>query len=63
MPEPGNESRLRRLRELMRRARLEAYVTCFWYGGEGEPEPTIPPDVAEIFRRLPADIETDFITD
>jgi hypothetical protein len=47
----------------MQRARLEAHVACFWRGGKGEPEPAIPPDVAEIFGRLPADIETDFSTD
>lgn len=63
MPEPDSDGRLRRLHELMRRARLEAHVTCFWRGGKGEPEPPIPPDVAEIFGRLPADIETDFGTD
>lgn len=63
MPEPESGSRLRRLREAMRRARLEAHITCFWRGGKGEPEPIIPPDVVEIFGRLPADVETDFDTE
>jgi hypothetical protein len=60
VPEPESDGRLRHLREVMQRARLEAHVTCFWRGGRGEPGPTIPPDVAGVFGPLPADIETDF---
>ncbi len=63
MPEPHHEERLACIRELMQRKHLEAHVTCFWYGSEGEPEPTIPPEAAAAFARLPADIETDFRTD
>jgi hypothetical protein len=67
----GNELRLigitlayplARIRELMQRKHLEAHVTCFWFGSEGEPEPAIPPEAATIFAHLPTDIETDFRT-
>ena len=61
-PDSPREKRLARIRELMQRDHLEAHVTCFWFGEEGEPEPTIPPEMAATFARLPADIETDFST-
>jgi hypothetical protein len=51
------------LHTLLQRKSLTAVVSCFWYGRVGVKPPTIPRAVAEFFRLLPAEIETDFDTD
>jgi hypothetical protein len=58
--EPGRAAALSRLTA---GRHLKAHVSCFWHGRAGAPIPTIPPQVTEAFRQLPAEIETDFDTD
>ena len=58
-PENSGDS-VKRLRDLLRDGHIEADVPVFLHGTAGQPRPTIPDDVREAFRRLPAKIEQDF---
>lgn len=51
------------LQALMRRKSLQAVVTAFWHGPVGARPPSIPRQVSDRLRQLPATIETDFDTD
>jgi hypothetical protein len=57
---PAHEQQLKQLHELMFRDGVKADVSCFWRGGPGTPLPSIPENVISSFRKLPAEIETDF---
>jgi Domain of unknown function (DUF4279) len=57
------EDTLRRLHDLMREDRLQADVSCFWYGKAGARPPGISAAICAALARLPAEIETDFWTD
>jgi Domain of unknown function (DUF4279) len=52
-----------RLRQLIADRGLKAHVSCFWHGKAGAQAPSIPAFAIDGFKRLPADIETDFDTD
>lgn len=62
LPE-GDGDRLARLQELMRDESAVAHIGCFWHGEAGARPPAIPPFAVAAFKRLPAEIETDFDTD
>jgi hypothetical protein len=62
LPE-GNSDRLVRLQELMRDESAVARISCFWHGEAGARPPAIPSFTIAAFKRLPAEIETDFDTD
>jgi hypothetical protein len=55
--------RFARLHQLIADRGLKAQVSCFWHGQAGARAPEIPAFAIDAFRRLPADIETDFDTD
>lgn len=59
----GDSDRLARLQEAMRNEGAVAHVGCFWHGEAGARPPMIPPFAVAVFKRLPAEIETDFDTD
>jgi hypothetical protein len=40
-----------------------AHVGCFWHGEPGVQPPAIPAFAIAAFKRLPAEIETNFDTD
>ncbi len=52
-----------RLQETMRQQALQAVVTCFWHGPPTVRKPSIPRPILELFRLLPAEVETDFEVD
>jgi hypothetical protein len=62
-PVADQDERLSELRDIMRRANLQAHVTCFWRGPSGANRPSISAAVTGALRRLPADIELDFATE
>ena len=58
-----DEDRFARLHQLIADRGLKAQVSCFWHGQAGARAPEIPACAIDAFRRLPADIETDFDID
>ena len=52
-----------RLHQLIVDRSLNAHVSCFWHGKAGARAPKIPAFAIDAFKRMPADIETDFDTD
>lgn len=57
----GDDGRnLRQLREIMDKRNLQAHLTLFWRGPPGAERPSISSAETAVFRRLQADIETDF---
>jgi len=42
---------------------LRAELRCFWHGSSGARKPSIPKNVSEILKFIPATIDTDFGTD
>jgi hypothetical protein len=52
-----------RLHQLMANRGLKAHVSCFWHGKAGIHAPELPTSAIDAFKRLPAEIETDFDTD
>ena len=56
-PEAGEESRIRKLREILERTQSRAHITCFW---RGESVPEIAVSFKSAIKPLNADIETDF---
>jgi hypothetical protein len=61
-PEPTDERRITKLREIMGRAHSHAHLTCFWHGDPSEAAPQIPDRFKAAVEPLAADIETDFAT-
>jgi Domain of unknown function (DUF4279) len=61
-PEPDDDDRVTRLRDVMGRAHARAQVSCFWHGKPGMQVPAVPDDVRAALTRLPATIETAFHT-
>ncbi len=59
----GNADRSARLHQLIMDRGLNAHVSCFWHGRAGASVPEIPASAIDAFKRLPAEIETDFDTD
>lgn len=59
-PEPKDNPRISKLRDILERAHARAHVTCFWHGDPGEPAPQIPARFKSAVSPLGADIETDF---
>jgi hypothetical protein len=59
----NDPARFLTLQKLMRRQGLQAAVTCFWHGPPGAKKPTLPRPLVELFKTLPADVETDFEVD
>ena len=59
-PEAGEDSGIRKLREILERTHSHAHVTCFWRGERGEPVPEVPMSLKSALKSLNADIETDF---
>jgi uncharacterized protein DUF4279 len=61
-PEPGENRRISKLREVLERTHSRTHVTCFWRGDPGEPAPPIPARFKSAIEPLAADVETDFST-
>jgi hypothetical protein len=59
-PEPQDDRRVSKLREILDRRHSGAHVTCFWRGDPGEAAPKIPERFKAAIHPLAADIETDF---
>jgi hypothetical protein len=58
-PAPGDDSRIRKLRSILKHDHLRAHFTCFWRGDPGETAPRIPLRFRSAIKPLGADIETD----
>jgi hypothetical protein len=58
-----NPRRFAKLHQLIVDRGLKAQVSCFWHGYADAHPPEIPPFAIDVFKRLPAEIETDFDTD
>ena len=54
------DKRLKELRDIMKRADLEAHVTCFWRGPPGAAKPSIPLNVTASLQQLPIYLDADF---
>jgi hypothetical protein len=59
-PEPSDNRRVVKLRDILGRAHSRAHITCFWRGEPGETAPQIPAVFKAAIKPLGADIETDF---
>jgi Domain of unknown function (DUF4279) len=59
-PKAGDDSGIRKLREIMERTHSRAHFTCFWRGERGEPIPEVAVSLKSAIQSLNADIETDF---
>ena len=59
-PEPKDDPRISKLRDILERTHSHARVTCFWHGDPGEPTPQITDGFKSAIEPLAADIETDF---
>jgi hypothetical protein len=59
-PEPTDNRRVTKLREILEKTHSHAHVTCFWHGDPGEVVPEIPPQFRSALEPIAADIETDF---
>lgn len=59
----GSDERAERLRAILRGGQVEADIGCFWAGPPGMPPPIVPEHVRTALATLPAEIETDFVTD
>ena len=60
LPFGDSDKRLKELRDIIERERLQAHVTCFWRGPPNAPTPSIPVSVTNSLGRLQLDIEVDF---
>jgi hypothetical protein len=60
LPFGDSDNRLKELRDIIERERLQAHVTCFWRAPPNAPTPSIPVSVTNSLGRLPADTEVDF---
>jgi hypothetical protein len=63
IPAPDDLAPLLQLQQLVARLSLEAHATCFWHGHPKARRPSVPRNVTDIFKLIPATIETDFGTD
>jgi len=59
----GNDSKLKRLHELMRDDGIEADAPCFWHGKHGAKPPVIRDEIRAKLARIPAEIRADFDTE
>lgn len=60
-PEPNDDRRIKRLRDILGDARSRAHhITCFWRGDAGGAAPKIPARFKSAIEPLAADLETDF---
>ena len=59
-PKAGDDSGIRKLREILERTHSRAHFTCFWRGERGEPIPEVAVSLKSAAQSLNADIETDF---
>jgi hypothetical protein len=59
-PEPSDDCRIMKLRDILEHAHSRAHITCFWHGDPGETAPQIPDRFKSAIEPLTADIETDF---
>src|ERR1700746_1737462 len=59
-PEGGEDSRIRKLRDILGGTHSHPHVICFWSGERGEPLPEVPISLKSAIKLLNADIETDF---
>jgi len=59
-PEPNNDRRIEKLRDILARAHSRARITCFWRGDHGETAPQIPVWFKSAIETVGAEIETDF---
>ncbi len=60
---PGRNDLITALQTLMRKERLTADVSCFWYGEHGASPPVVADEIRAGFASIGATIETDFDTD
>ena len=60
-PEPGDDSRITELHDLLQHTQSRAHITCFWRGDPSEAAPQIPEQFKSSVAPLDADIETDFV--
>jgi hypothetical protein len=58
--EPGDDRRISKVREALKRTHSHAHLSCFWRGNPGEPSPQIPDPFRSAIAPLAAYIETDF---
>ena len=54
------DKRLKELRDIMKRADLEAHVICFWRGPPSAAIPSIPLNVTASLQQLPIYLDADF---
>jgi hypothetical protein len=59
-PEPNDDRRVMKLRDILGHAHSRAHITCFWRGDPGEAAPKIPGRFKSAIEPLAAEIETDF---
>jgi hypothetical protein len=59
-PKAGDDSGIRKLREILERTHSRAHFTCFWRGESGESTPEVAVSLKSGIQSLNADIETDF---
>ena len=59
-PKAGDDSGIKKLREILERTHSRAHLTCFWRGERGEPIPEVAVSLKSAIQSLNADIETDF---
>jgi len=59
-PEPSDNRRVVKLRDILGRTHSRAHITCFWRGDSRETPPQIPARFKSAVEPLAADIETDF---
>jgi hypothetical protein len=63
-PNPYDLGRLTQLRTLLAKQQdLHADLACFWHGRSGEKRPSIPRQITEFLKVIPAELEVDFETD
>ncbi|MBV8577358.1 MAG: DUF4279 domain-containing protein [Acetobacteraceae bacterium] len=62
-PEGGEDSRIRKLRDILERTHSRAHFTCFWRGERDEPVPKVTPSLKSAIKSLNADVGTDFAVD
>jgi hypothetical protein len=60
-PEPSDNRRIVKLRDILGRTHSRAHITCFWRCDHGENAPQIPERFTSAVEPLGADIETDFV--
>jgi hypothetical protein len=59
----GDTVPLTALKDLIRKRSLKAHITLFWHGRHNAKKPALQNSMLDVFKLLPADIETDFDAD